>query len=352
MTLTTRPLDPLLDLFDYRGQRVDTFRFELRNGVTEETIRWLKPSKERPPSLSHNTTNSIKRQLSLSLGVDDTNTVNPVSDRVLPYAIIGGVTWPLGRYMFTDEADVQSTGGDRGDFTLLDEGNIIEQQLEKSFTSSASVNVAVIKLLTDIPIPGVNVEASSFLATGSFTAGQNRGQALAAYATQGDYFPYWMNNLGIFRMIRTKDPGTSVPDLDYDAGNKVLRASRVKVSDILVAPNRFVVISNGNNAGAAEMVGTYDVPPSAPHSFANRGFILPSVTDMQLTSGAQASAAARNLGIRHTIFERIALTTTIDPRHDSYNVIRYLGSNWLELTWTMELRPGGVMQHTMRKAYA
>lgn len=351
MTLTTFSLDSFLDLPDYRGQRVDRFRFQLINSITGETKRWLTPNKDNPPSLSHNTATSIKRQLTLSLGVSDTNAIDPITDRILPFVIIGGTTYPLGRYMFTDEADTEFTGGDRASVTLLDEGNIIEQQLEKSFTSPSTVNVAIIQLIAGLSLLGVNVEASSFLATGSFTAGQNRGQGLAAYATQGDYFPYWMDNRGTFRMIRTKDPGTSVVDLDYDAGNKVLRANRVRVSDILIAPNRFVVVSNSAEAGAAAMVGVYDVPPSAPHSIANRGFVVPSITDVQVTTQTQADAAARNLGIRQTVFERVALTTAIDPRHDSYNIIRYAGSNWLELAWSMELKPGGVMQHTMRKAY-
>jgi hypothetical protein len=111
-------------------------------------------------------------------------------------------------------------------------------------------------------------------------------------------------------------------------------------------------MSNANDAATAPIVGTYDVPASAPHSIINRGFVIPDTRDAQLATQLQATAAARNIGLRATVYERVTLNTSIDPRHDSYNVIHWAGANWLELSWSMTLSPGAPMQHTMRKAYA
>ena len=350
--LTTLPYDAILDMPDWVGQRVSRFTFRWINGLTNQTLGWLTPERDPPPTITHNTTRSIKRDLTLNLGTFDTSQVNARTDRVLPYVTINGVTWPLGRYMFTNETDAESSVGNRGVFRLLDEGWIIEQELTLGFYSSATVDLAVFDLLTGLPLVGVDIASTNFLATGGFNVGTNRGRILDAYATQGDYFPYWLNNAGVVRMIRTIDPAGAVPDFDLDAGNRVRRSpAPALTSDVLLAPNRFVVRSNSGDALASEIIGVYDVPPSAPHSIAQRGFVIQQTDDIQLKNATQATAAARNLGLRQTIFERVTLTTAVDPRHDSYNVVHYRGANWLEIAWALECIPGGAMEHTLRKSY-
>jgi hypothetical protein len=98
-------------------------------------------------------------------------------------------------------------------------------------------------------------------------------------------------------------------------------------------------------------VGEASVPQSAPHSLKNRGFEILEVQTLQASSTGQAGAIAKNLMLRQTLFETTSLTTAPDPRHDSYNVIRWQGELWLELAWSMALTEGGGMNHSMRKAY-
>lgn len=354
MTLTSLPFNRWLDMPPSRGQRVDRFKFEWINGVTGETLGWLQPVKDaEPPTLTHDTSQSIKRELTLALSVADTLAINPLTDRIQPWMIVGtDEPWPLGRYMFTDDSRVASTRGDRGSFSLLDEGFAIDQQLSDAFSLIGPVNVSVIALVSQVPFIVMDIEPTPFSSTGAWAPGNTRGQVLDAYTTQGDYFPYWMSNDSRFRMIRTKDPATAVVDFDLDVYKRVRIDSIVRTSDVLRAPNRFVVIDNSSTSASGPVVGTYDVPPSAPHSIASRGFVVPDVRNIQLTSTEQAGAMARNLGIRQTIFERLTFETPIDPRHDSYNIIRLFGVNWLELSWSMTLLPGGSMRHTVRKAYA
>jgi len=355
MTLTKLPLDDFLDLPAYRGQRSELFTFGWVNGVTGEVLGELHPERGSPPQLSHDSTGTTKRRLTFQLGADETAAIDPITDRVLPAMTVGGVTWPLGRYMFTDQDLAADTGGERGAYTLLDEMFAVDQQLETSFTSTDNVRLAILALLAGargaVNLPPV-IEATSFSASGSVTVGQSRGQGLDSYATQGDYFSPWFAHDQALHMIRTFDPADEVPDLDFDAGGKVVRDTIHKRSDVLTAPNRFVVTSTAADAASSgALVGVYDVPSSAPFSEQQRGFRIVDVSQAQLVTPAQVTAAARNRGLRATVYNRVTVTTALDPRHDSYNVIRFLGDNWLELGWTMELRPGGAMQHTMRKAY-
>lgn len=354
MALTKLPPNKWLDLPRWRGQRVDHFTFEWLNGITNQTLGWLQPLRDSsPPQLSHDTSSSVKRQLSISLGVRDTANIDPITDRIQPWVTIGDdPPWPLGRYMFTDDTESVSSGGNRGTFTLLDEGFAIDQQLSAAFASNSTVDLAIADLVGQVSFIRINVAPTPFTATGTFTAGQTRGQALDAYTTQGDYFPYWMANDGFFRMIRTKDPALEIPDFDLDENPRVNRGSIARTpADILKAYNRFIVIGNNNASATVALVGSYDVPPTAPHSIANRGFVVPNVQSAQLTSDVQAEAMARNLGIRQTVYERMTFETPFDPRHDSYNIIRLFGKNWLELRWQATLVPGASMQHTVRKAY-
>lgn len=351
-TLTTQPIVAALDLDDSIGIRTATFRFRLSNGVTGENLGDLTPYIQGA-TLTHDTARSVKRELSFNLGVEDTGSINPLTDRVEVFMLIGGASYPLGRYMFTDDLETVSTGGDQASVQLVDEMFIVDQPLEASFGNVGDVSVMelILRLLEGLPLNGVDIEPSPFKGSLSAFAGSRKGGVLATLAQQGGYETPWMDNYGVFRMVRSVDAAVVVPAFDYDTRHPIYRDSISRSTDILNAPNRFTVISNSFDANAAPIVGTYEVPPSAPHSIASRGFVLPSVSDLQADSLQQADTMARTIGLRFTATEIVNLTTPPDPRHDSYDVVVFEGSQWLEIAWSMSLTEGGDMTHTLVKAY-
>jgi len=76
------------------------------------------------------------------------------------------------------------------------------------------------------------------------------------------------------------------------------------------------------------------------------------VSDLQVNSVVEATAAARTIGIRYTVVERANFNTPPDPRHDSYDVCIFAGERWREVAWSMTLEEGGIMSHTLIRAYA
>lgn len=349
--LTTFPEDPILDLDPWVGQRQCTFRFDRINGVTGEVLGQIHPL--RGAKLTHDTTRTIKRQLSLSLGVVDTASINVISDRILVYMVFpNGTEYPLGKYMFTDESEQFFTSGTLGDVALNDEMFLVDQQITKGIVGNQAPTMSVVQnVLNGLPISYV-MEPSALPSVGSWTVGTGRGSVLEALAKTGDYFSPWFGNDTQMHWIRSFDPSDGrLPDLDFDHGNKVFRAGIVKTSDLLTAPNKFIVISNTPTDPSTPVVGEASVNPAAPHSLPNRGFEIPEVQDLQLADAVQAAAVAQNLANRQTIFERVTLNTAPDPRHDSYNVIRWQESLWLELAWSMALVEGGAMGHLLRKVY-
>jgi len=361
-TFTTQVPVPVLDLDDSIGQRRATFRFDLVDTITGYRTP-IYPRRDTVPTLTHNTSRSIVRQLTgLNFDVDDTSLLDVITSRVEPFMVVDGdaaypTGRPLGRYMFNSKLDFEFTSGTISTTMLYDEGFDVDQQLDVSFGAQSTVGIAarcqtlLLKLLDPLPIE-VEIETSPYTATtAGWRAGTSRGFVVQQLALDGDWFSPWFGNDGKMHFIRAFDPATALVTFDLDAGNRVIRNKVVRTSDLIEAPNRFIVISNSANAVADDITGSYDVPSSAPHSIQNRGFVIPKIEDRQVDDAAQAKAVARNLGLRQTIVEQLEISTPPDPRHDSYDVLRWRGDNWLEIAWSLPLVEGSEMQHTARKAY-
>lgn len=352
MTLTTFPPDPLLDLEPWVGQRQASYRFHLVDGVTGENKGDITPI--RGATLTHDTSRTIKRQLSMNFGVQDTSYVDTIRDRVLLYMTFpGGAEYPLGRYMFTDSSRQVFTSGKLSNVVLNDEMFLVDQQITTGISARfIGVDKAINDVLADLPITFTS-GTTSYQSAESWNIGTSRGQVLESLSVAGDYFSPWFDNTGVMRFIRSFDPGANgtIPDFDFDAGNSVMRDSIVETDDLLTAPNVFIVISNAAQDGRTPTVGQAKVASTAPHSEENRGFQIPQVLDVQGLNIKAVQAVANNMVNRQTVFERVALNTAPDPRHDSYNVVHWRGEMWLELAWSMALTEGGEMGHLLRKAY-
>lgn len=349
--LTTVKPDPLLDLPPWAGQRQASFQFVRTNAVNGNYLGTITPLRNTPATLSHDTTRLIKRQLNLSLGAADTAAINPISDRISVYMNFpGGKSYPLGRYMFTDETLNQFTSGNLADVVLNDEMYTVDQTMVTGVNAVPSVRDTMVALLAGTNTV-INLPNSSYtLGNIAWAAGTSRGQAIEDAATQGDFFSPWFSNDTTMHFIPAFDPGAVVPDFNWDTSSVVLRAGISKTSNLLNAPNRFLVVSNGANASSINAVAT--VPATAPHSFENRGFYITQQYTTQATDGGQVAAIALNYAYQQTLVETLTVSTIPDPRHDSYNVIVFQGSQWLELAWSLTCLDGGAMSHTLRKTYS
>lgn len=366
MVLVTTPHDPLFDLDPWVGQRQATFKFLLVDGITKAPLAELHPVRQSVPTLTHDTTRTIKRTLS-PLVLDETETplVDSVNNRVELSMVIESQEWPLGRYVFANFTRIRTTRGLASTSALVDEMFVVDQKIETTFScvtrdvdgiqvSGEVVEQALERLLRGIPI-SFTIEPTTYGSVGSWPQGTNRGRIVDDLALDGDYFSPWFGNDGEMHVIRSFDPADVVPSFDWDDRNVVFQDSITESDDLTNAPNRIVVVSNTPNVLSSDsrvISGSYDVPSSAPHSRLNRGFLITDVRDLQIANTQQAIAIARNLGQRGTVFERVELDTVPDPRHDSYDVIRWNGANWLELSWALPLTEGGSMSHMMRKVYS
>ncbi|HLN64586.1 MAG TPA: hypothetical protein VK464_23935 [Symbiobacteriaceae bacterium] len=349
--ITNFPPDPILDLDPWVGQRSASYRFARIDGVTGAPLGDLTPLPGA--TLSHDTSRTIMRQLNLQLGVRDTATVVPLTDRIDVFMVFpAGVEYPLGRYLFTNPSRQKFTSGSLGSYALTDEMYVVDQELEVGYSAvGKNTAAAIAEIMATFPFT-VELAATPYTSTEAWGIGISRGQVLQSLALSGDYFNPWFGNDTHMHWIRAFDPFDQIPDFNLDQGNRVMRQPIIEDDDILTAPNRFIVVSNNPTDPSVPVVGSADVPPSAPHSIQSRGFVVPKTVDLQVANSTQATAVAQNLVQRQTIFERVQLATPPDPRHDSYNVIRWQGALWLEIGWTLELSAGGLHTHLLRKTYS
>lgn len=348
--LTSLHPDPLLDLPAWMGQRQASYRFALFDAASGMELGDITPL--RTAQLTHDTGRTIKRQLNIDLGTADVAAINTISERVRVYMTFpSGVEYPMGTFMFTSDSRQLFTSGRLGSYVLFDEMFLVDQQIT-SGVNGVGVNVIAIinNILSGLPIT-FQLEMSPYESTEAWGVGTGRGQILQSLAVSGDYFSPWFDNNGVLRFIRSFDPARKIPDFDWDVNQVVDREGIIETDDLLTAPNRFVVISNAGDNNNTPIVGTVDIPSNLPHSIANRGFVVPQVEDLQVSDIAQAVAVATNMANRFTIFQRTTLSTPPDPRHDSYNVIRWQGALWLELGWGLPLAEGSSMSHLLRKSY-
>lgn len=374
--LLTTGAGSVFDLAPGWAQQNMTFKFYLIEQSTGRILRELHPTASQTPTLSHDVTRTVKRQLQATFIPADVAVIDPLSNRVRIAMVLGdGSTFPLGKYVFTDQSNTRFTSGVYGVSTLMDEEFIMDQPLSTSFPTPQysalifNVNATnvpaptadhlAVGVMTNYPTISYVFDSSPYTTSATWGFGTSGMQVLTDLATFGDFFAPWIGNDEMLHMIRTFDPAQKIPDINWDRYPHVIADTITETTDVISAPNRYIVVSNGQSSSfdstsgnPQSIVGTYDVPASAPYSIQSRGFIIPQIAQLQLDTPLQANAVARTLGIQSTIYNRTTLTTFPDPRHDSHTVVWWQGFPWLELAWSMELQNGGKMTHTLRRVYS
>lgn len=350
--------DAVLNGQPYVGQRSTTWRFDLVDAITGYR-REIHPLISGQSGIRHDTQSTVKRTITgLFLDRDDTAAFNSITSRLEPFMIINGEEFQVGRYVPSDWARFPISSGTTSSTSFLDEMFIIDQQISNAFgalqPTGDIVSAMIERFLRQFPTITSHVESMlvPYQSAGSWSAGTRGGFIVDQLALDGDYLSPWFDNSSTLQFKRSFDASNMIPTFDYDSGSQVISGNIIESDNLINAPNRFVVIGNGSESFGGEVVGSADVASSAPHSITNRGFVVADVSNRQITSQGQASAIALNLARNQTLVEQVELSTLADPRHDSYDVVRWQGDNWMELSWNLPFNADGVMSHVLRKAYS
>jgi hypothetical protein len=350
--------EQLLNLDGVR-RRADSFRFELCDRELRP-IGELHPDRAgATPSISNDVDSSASRQLSgFKLLPDEATDVNTKSDRLRVYMVLQNeVEFRLGTFLWADQNRPRRSWGEEHHSELLDFGYILDQQSTRAFGWGRGATILLIMVFLcnragfeharlDLPF---GPEASRGLAEPlSWEPGATWIQMLTDLGAIVGFADPWFDRDGLLHFDQAPDPEVVQPTIPaYEDGTRVIADSIVPSDDFLRAPNDFAVFDSGTGRLRS---GRYQIPSSAPHSFAERGFRIGQVENVQgLANQAQATRGARNLARSGDAFEHLVFSSTLDPRHDTHDVVVAFGQRWLETGWSMELRSGGLMQHTMKR---
>jgi hypothetical protein len=341
------------------GQRQATFAFDLLD-ASGAVIGELHPVAESVPSIEQNINRTIKRSMDgLLLTPSDAAAVNTLSDRVRPRMVLpvgDPLAYPLGVFLFGGaDSGVHSWGRDLA-ASMVDLTYVLDQKVATTVAYDQGTSIAA-ALAAQFVAAGIASYAIDPVSTlfGSpvvWPAGTSRYAIMAEMAGMAGCFSPYFDNAGVGRVRIVPDLATAPVDLVYDLGGRIFADTIVETDDLLTAPNRYIVIDN--SASAAPIVGVYNVPASAPFSEANRGFVVAVVLDVQgLENQATANArAAAAYAEDSATFRWVSFAGAPDPRHDTFQVVDFLGERYREQRWSMRLVDGAPMTHDLRRVYS
>jgi hypothetical protein len=244
--------------------------------------------------------------------------------------------------------------------TLLDQAMILDQPVNRAFgfKPGTLISDAIASILAGGGITLFEIEPSSSKVRGTewvtWPPGTKRLEIINDLCQLGSYYSLFFDNFGIAQVIKVPDLATTEATLTYgslEGEQRVFLESIVETDDLLTAPNRYIVV---NSSLTDEVViGTYDVPETAPHSFANRGFIVASVHDIQgVDSNEEAKAVAKATGqADYSTFSWVTFDAAPDPRHDTFDIVSWETVNYREQSWTLTLSAAGPHRHELRRIY-
>lgn len=357
MTLST--LD-FLGPAPWLGQRADHFEYEVLDQDLN-VYESIHPTVEAGPTITANTERAIMRTLDgIELIAGDLARItNPLGDRIRPVMVMPDATrYPLGVYLLgqrqsqlLDPVLGHPMEHQLSSMSLMDQGWILDQPVERSITLAPgdSIEALFVDLCLEVGISQVVLDpgATTVAAPVGWPAGTSRWRILDDLATKLGCLRPGFNNWGAF--VCTKAPDAASPRQFLYGPSNVFADSILEADDSYRAPNRYIVIGTG----ATAVVGVWDLPDSAPHSAARRGFVVAQTVDVPGVETVEvATEAARSAGVQDSrSYVRVSFSSPLDPRHDLYAIIDWQNAAWLEVEQRLVLDPGGEHEHVLARLW-
>lgn len=356
-TTTWSPTTEEILNLDGVRHRIDRFRFELCDRDLNP-IGELHPDEGNVPQIQNDTSNNTSRRLTnFKLTPDESADINTLTDRLRVYMRLqNDAEYRLGTFLWADDSRPQRSWGNEQNAELVDFSYVLSQGSATAFGWGKGATITLIMFflmfragfeLKDVAVIG-DEAARGLRDARSWEPGATWLQMLTDLGAACGFVPPWFDRDGRCHFDQPPDPAfdeLTVPS--YDAETRIIADSIVHTDDMLSAPNTFAVYDSGTDRLRS---GRYDLPASAPHSFAKRGFRIAKVESVQgLETQAIADKAARNLARSSDAFEYLTFNSTADPRHETFDIVEAFGERWLETAWSLELRSGGPMQHTLKR---
>ena len=334
----------------------------------------LAPAKDSAPSIRMSADGEIKTSFSgeflpTVLGFDNKPdpdlAVDWLSDQIRPELVIDGIPHSLGVYLpttVTENHDELGTGLVSYDVEAYDRCWIVKSTIPTSvfFAANVSYLTAIEALLTACGIALISATPTTAKFTearADWQIGTDSLTIISQLLSEINYNPLWFDPDGtaILEPASTPTAANIEHTLDAKDPDTLIRAGLQKTMDFYNTPNVFLCVCNNADKSGIMTATAENTNPQSPLSVARRGRRITKVVNVDnIASQSELRAYADRL-CWESMFtsEVIEVQTGLLPGFGVKDVVAIdYGDTFevcIEKAWTMDLQPGGRMNHTLEK---
>lgn len=333
------------------------------------------PAQNSTPSLRMNESGDIKMSLSgefLPTVFDYQDKpmageeINWLSDQIQPELVLDGTVYPLGVFLpstVQESSNISGTDLKTLSVQAYDRCWIVKDHYTESaqyFAAGTEYLAAVETMLTAAGISLVSVTPSAATlaeARQDWDIGTSYLTIVNQLLSEINYNPLWFNEQGMAMLEPASVPSAENIDHVFDLRDpSVLIRPRIRrKTDVYSAPNVFVCVCSNADKDAPMVATSENTNPQSPLAIQRRGRRIAKVVQVDnIADQNELQAYADRLRNESMITsETIQLTTGLLPGFGVGDVVGLIAGDemgvCIERAWSMELRPGGNMQHTLEK---
>lgn len=338
------------------------FQYNLldKNNVFKKTLTTVTSG-----HVGYDTSQKIRRTAKFTM--QDDNSVNFLSDRIQPHALLlmsdgGYADFPLGVFILstpprvTDPAQVITRQIDAYDLLQV----VVDDKVDTRYTVTSGTNyiTAVQNILTNAGINQYNLTATSSTLpnTLDWAPGTEKLQIINDLLKAINYRSLWFDENGQAQAIPYQSPSVRAPEYTYqDDDQSVMFPDMTQSLDLFAVPNKWVLVVT--EPDRTVLTSTYtNSNANSPTSTTNRGrTIVKYDTSQQAPDQATLDSIAQKMAYEDSqIYEQVEFGTGIMPVHSDLDVFNLnystLGITYKvsETTWEFDLVQGARMLHRVQ----
>lgn len=336
------------------------FRFViLRNGA-EYTE--LIPVSGSSPSVRMDDSGEIKTSFTGAF-LDPGEIVNWFSDQIMPEMILNGEEYPLGIFLPATIRKSENATTKTIQIEAYDKCWQVKSRSAETvryFASGTNYLSAVGSLISESGITEISEERTSLVLTEGredWDIGTSNLYIVNQLLSEINYKPLWFNNNGVAMLQAKKLPKAENIDhtLDDTQIESMIFDQMGTETDIYSAPNVFLCICSNADKDSPMVAMAENTNAKSPLSIMRRGRRITQVVQLDnIASQIELQAYANRLVADSMMGgETITVETALLPEFGVGDVTALRFGDLLALTveraWSMDLRVGGKMKHTLEK---
>jgi len=339
-----------------------SFRYEL----LDSSNRVLKElSGVTDAAVTMNSEASIQRTAKFS--VEDIDGIDYLSNRIKPYARLKVGTvyaeFPLGVFLLSSPSKSFGITVSR-QIDAYDQVQILNDDRVTSLyriAAGTSYVSAILGLLSGAGITNSNIATSTrtLPVDREWDGGTTKLAIVNELLSALNYKPIYFDEDGVAIGTPYVSPDQRASEYTYaDDENSVIFTGSEQTEDLFNIPNQFVLVVSQPDRPVLKSVYT-NTSASSPTSTVNRGRTIVSYEQVDAADQTTLDGLAKMSAFKASqVYQTISFSTALMPHHSYNDVISFnsgmmgLNAKYEEVGWTMPLKAGARMQHTIRRVIA